>query len=71
MVNKGFFTKRYCKRNLEFQIYTTSSCSIRTKNKANIRPGKKSVTTGVEIGGKNAAVINLLLYKFVLLSIKQ
>jgi hypothetical protein len=36
-----------------------SSCSIKTKTKAKIRPGKTSVTTGVKIGGKNDAVINV------------
>jgi hypothetical protein len=32
---------------------------LRQKNKAKTRPGKTSVTTGVRIGGKNDAVINL------------
>ena len=36
-----------------------SSCSIKTKNKAKIRPGKASVTIGVKIGGKNDAVMNV------------
>ena len=38
-------------------VYTTSSCSIRTKNKAKQRPGNTRVTTGVKIGGKKDAVI--------------
>jgi len=38
-------------------IYATSSCSIRTKNKAKTRPGKTSVTTGVKIGGRKDALI--------------
>ena len=42
-------------------VYTTSSCSIRTKNKAKQRPGNTSVTTGTKIGGKNAAVISFLV----------
>jgi len=41
-------------------IYATSSCSIKTKNNANIRPGKTKVTTGVKIGGKNDAVISII-----------
>ena len=42
-------------------FYATSSCSIKTKNSAKQSPGKTSVTIGVKIGGKNAAVI-LYLY---------
>ena len=38
-------------------FYATSSCSIKTKNSAKTNPGKNNVTTGVNIGGKNDAVI--------------
>ena len=42
--------------NLRFS-YATSSCSIKIKKRAKQSPGKTSVTIGVKIGGKNAAVI--------------
>jgi len=36
---------------------------LKQKNSANIRPGKTSVTTGVRIGGKNDAVIDIKTVK--------
>jgi hypothetical protein len=39
------------------QAYATSSCSIKTKNRAKHNPGKNNVTTGVRIAGKNDADI--------------
>jgi len=37
--------------------YATSSCSTKTKKSAKQSPGKTSVTIGVKIGGRNAAVM--------------
>ena len=45
--------------NIDIVFYATSSCSIKTKKSANIKPGKKSVTTGVNIDGRKDAVIVL------------
>lgn len=46
--------------------YATSSCSIRTKNRAKQIAGNINVTTGVKIDGKNDAVICNLTLKFIL-----
>ena len=50
---------KFVKKTLKI-IYATSSCSIRTKNKAKQRPGNTNVTIGLKIGGKNDAVITIL-----------
>ena len=56
-MNKVSFYTKILKRNQNQISYATSSCSIRTKNKAKQRPGNTRVTTGVKIGGKKDAVI--------------
>ena len=58
-----------------FIFYATSSCSIKTKNRAKTRPGNTSVTIGVKIGGRKDAVIiflfseNCQTYKLLLVYI--
>ena len=44
------------------EFYATSSCSIKTKNKAKTIPGKTNVTIGVNMGGKNDAVMIVNIY---------
>ena len=48
--------------------YATSSCSIRTKNRAKQIAGNINVTTGVKIDGKNDAVMCNLTLKFIIFS---
>jgi len=48
-------------KRVALMAYPTSSCSIRTKKRAKQSPGKNNATTGVRIGGKKDAVMNLIV----------
>ena len=62
----NFIKPEYFKRLLNYKIlfifYATSSCSIKTKNRAKTRPGNTSVTIGVKIGGRKDAVITFFIF---------